>query len=295
MRYPGPQVLILDHVSTDDTRPLASRRPRPRAPGRDRHRPHPARRAPAPGGPGRPLRRQPHPGARGPAPAAGDRPGRPARPPRRGRAPVLSPEECRNVYLVRAELEGLAAERSSGRLTGYDKADLEVAQALLRTGYERHGALAAGDDSRARDPLRAVVTGERAVPQRDPRRRVLPAAARHRAVAPERRPALDRVADVRRRPGHHPPQRRRHTTASSRRWSSRDARRARRLLHAHVVETGETAARWLERQRLAEVSPEPAGDQPGGRRRRTSRSPERLAICTTVPVCGAWMIMPPPM
>ena len=29
----------------------------------------------------------------------------------------FSPDECRNIFLVRAELEGLAAERASGRLT----------------------------------------------------------------------------------------------------------------------------------------------------------------------------------
>ena len=201
-------VLSIERVTPHTPRPLARRRPRPPAAGRDRDRPHPARRAPAPGGPGRPLRRQPHAGARGAAPAAGDRARRPARPPRRGRAPV-QPEECRNVYLVRAELEGLAAERSAGRLTGYDKADLDVAQALLRTGYERHRLLGARRRVRPRDPVRAVVTGKRAVPQRDPGGGRLPAAARHGAVAPERRPALDRVADVRRRPRHHPAQRRR--------------------------------------------------------------------------------------
>ncbi len=32
----------------------------------------------------------------------------------------FSPDECRNVFLVRAELEGLAAERAAGRLTTYD-------------------------------------------------------------------------------------------------------------------------------------------------------------------------------
>jgi DNA-binding GntR family transcriptional regulator len=46
----------------------------------------------------------------------------------------FSPDECRNIFLVRAELEGLAAERASGRLTTYDHADLDTAQALLRAG-----------------------------------------------------------------------------------------------------------------------------------------------------------------
>src|SRR6476620_10022585 len=44
----------------------------------------------------------------------------------------FSPDECRNIFLVRAELEGLAAERASGRLTTHDHADLNTAQALLR-------------------------------------------------------------------------------------------------------------------------------------------------------------------
>src|SRR6478735_3322059 len=66
----------------------------------------------------------------------------------------FSPEECRNVYLVRAELEGLAAERSAGRLTGYDKGDLDVAQALLRTGYERRCATPSSR-SRTASPARS--------------------------------------------------------------------------------------------------------------------------------------------
>src|SRR4029078_12668513 len=47
---------------------------------------------------------------------------------------------------VRAELEGLAAERSSGRLTTYDHADLDTAQALLRAGAERCQQLPASDE-----------------------------------------------------------------------------------------------------------------------------------------------------
>src|SRR4029078_12577031 len=58
----------------------------------------------------------------------------------------ISAEEGRNVYLVRAELEGAGAERGSGRLRGYDRSDIEAAQALLRTGFTRYGALATGDD-----------------------------------------------------------------------------------------------------------------------------------------------------
>ena len=53
----------------------------------------------------------------------------------------FEPDECRNIFLVRAELEGLAAERAAGRLTNYDNADLAAAQALLRAGAERHKSL----------------------------------------------------------------------------------------------------------------------------------------------------------
>src|SRR3954465_5490099 len=53
----------------------------------------------------------------------------------------FEPDECRNIFLVRAELEGLAAERAAGRLTNYDNADLSAAQALLRAGAERHRTL----------------------------------------------------------------------------------------------------------------------------------------------------------
>ena len=53
----------------------------------------------------------------------------------------FSPDECRNIFLVRAELEGLAAERASGRLTTYDNADLAAAQALLLAGARRHEQL----------------------------------------------------------------------------------------------------------------------------------------------------------
>ena len=58
----------------------------------------------------------------------------------------FSPDECRNIFLVRAELEGLAAERAAGALTTYDNADLETAQALLRAGGEKLGSLDPADD-----------------------------------------------------------------------------------------------------------------------------------------------------
>src|SRR4051795_565445 len=65
----------------------------------------------------------------------------------------FSPDECRNIFLVRAELEGLAAERASGGLTTYDHADLDTAQALLRAGHARHQQLAAGAESERRIAL----------------------------------------------------------------------------------------------------------------------------------------------
>jgi DNA-binding GntR family transcriptional regulator len=158
----------------------------------------------------------------------------------------FSPEECRNVYLVRAELEGLAAERSAGRLTGYDKADLDVAQALLRTGYERHRLLA-GDESglailceqwsQANELFHNVILAAAACPPlRDTVQSLQNAVPRSIAwrtfaddpdIIPRSVADHDRIVEALIKP---------------------DARRARRLLHAHVVETGATAARWLERQ-----------------------------------------------
>src|SRR5437868_3137895 len=58
----------------------------------------------------------------------------------------FSPDECRNIFLVRAELEGLAAERAAGRLTSYDNADLDTAQALLRAGAARYAAIPVSDE-----------------------------------------------------------------------------------------------------------------------------------------------------
>src|SRR5689334_13203414 len=58
----------------------------------------------------------------------------------------FSPDECRNIFLVRAELEGLAAERAAGALTTYDNADLETAQALLRAGGELLASQPAAED-----------------------------------------------------------------------------------------------------------------------------------------------------
>jgi DNA-binding GntR family transcriptional regulator len=155
-------------------------------------------------------------------------------------------EECRNVYLVRAELEGLAAERAAGRLTGYDRSDVESAQALLRTGYARWGTLG-GDDrgraiiceqwSQANELFHNVILAAAACPPlRDtvqslqnmvPRSIAWRTFADDPEIIPRSADDHDRITDA---------------------LAAGDARRARRLLHAHVLDTGETAARWLDRQ-----------------------------------------------
>ena len=159
----------------------------------------------------------------------------------------FSAEECRNVYLVRAELEGLAAERASGRLTGYDRSDIEAAQALLRTGFTRYGALAAGDDrgraivceqwSQANELYHNVILAAASCPPlRDTVQSLQNAVPRSIAwrtfaddpdIIPRSADDHDRITEA---------------------LVAGDARKARRLLHAHVLDTGETAARWLDRQ-----------------------------------------------
>jgi DNA-binding GntR family transcriptional regulator len=159
----------------------------------------------------------------------------------------FSPEECRNVFLVRAELEGLAAERAAGRLTTYDNADLETAQALLRAGHQRAQSLAAGDEqgrsialeqcSQANElyhnvilaaancpPLRETV---QSLMNRVPRTLAWHTFGDDPGIIPRSTEDHDRITEALNRP---------------------DARRARRLLHAHVLDTGETLARWLDRQ-----------------------------------------------
>src|SRR6478672_11374214 len=76
----------------------------------------------------------------------------------------FSAEECRNVYLVRAELEGLAAERAAGRLTGYDRSDIEAAQALLRTGDARGRAIVCEQWSQANELFHNVILAAAACP-----------------------------------------------------------------------------------------------------------------------------------
>ena len=159
----------------------------------------------------------------------------------------FSPDECRNIFLVRAELEGLAAERSSGRLTTYDHADLDTAQALLRAGGERVQQLPASDEegrlialqqcSQANElfhnvilaaancpPLRDTV---QALTNRVPRSLAWHTFAVDPGIVPRSADDHDRIAEALDKP---------------------DPKRARKLLHAHVLDTGETLARWLSRQ-----------------------------------------------
>jgi DNA-binding GntR family transcriptional regulator len=159
----------------------------------------------------------------------------------------FSPDECRNIFLVRAELEGLAAERAAGRLTTYDNADLETAQALLRAGGDRHEQLPASDEpgrmialeqcSQANElyhnvilaaancpPLRDTVQG---LTNRVPRSLAWHTFAADPGIVPRSAADHDRITEALNAP---------------------DARRARKLLQSHVLDTGETLARWLERQ-----------------------------------------------
>jgi DNA-binding GntR family transcriptional regulator len=159
----------------------------------------------------------------------------------------FSPDECRNIFLVRAELEGLAAERAAGALTTYDNADLETAQALLRAGGEllasqpaaegETGLIALEQCSQANElyhnvilaaancpPLRQTV---QSLMNRVPRSLAWHTFSADPGIVPRSAADHDRITEALNAP---------------------DPRRARRLLHAHVLDTGETLARWLERQ-----------------------------------------------
>jgi DNA-binding GntR family transcriptional regulator len=158
----------------------------------------------------------------------------------------FSPDECRNVFLVRAELEGLAAERAAGRLTTYDLADLQTAQSLLRAGFERHARLEASD-TRSRQIVceqwshanelfhNVVLAAANCPPLRDtvhslanrvPRSLAWQTFGDDPGIIPRSIEDHERIADALVKP---------------------DGKRARRLLRAHVMDTGETLARWLER------------------------------------------------
>ena len=159
----------------------------------------------------------------------------------------FSPDECRNVFLVRAELEGLAAERAAGRLTTYDNADLASAQALLRAGHARHQQLpptaeaerliALEQCSQANElfhnvilaaancaPLRETV---QSLANRVPRTLAWHTFAADPGIVLKSADDHDRILEAMNRP---------------------EPRKARKLLQDHVLDTGETLARWLERQ-----------------------------------------------
>src|SRR4051794_4893485 len=159
----------------------------------------------------------------------------------------FSPDECRNVFLVRGELEGLAAERAAGRLTTYDASDLSAAQALLRAGHARHGQLSSAAEEDRRIALEqcsqanelfhnVVLAAANCPPLRDtvqslanrvPRTLAWHTFADDPGIVPRSAGDHDRITEALNAP---------------------DKRRARRLLQEHVMDTGETLARWLERQ-----------------------------------------------
>jgi len=147
---------------------------------------------------------------------------------------------------VRAELEGLAAERAAGRLTTYDLADLQTAQSLLRAGYQRHAKLEASD-TRSRQIVceqwshanelfhNVVLAAANCPPLRDtvhslanrvPRSLAWQTFGDDPGIIPRSIEDHERIADALVKP---------------------DGKRARRILRAHVMDTGETLARWLER------------------------------------------------
>jgi DNA-binding GntR family transcriptional regulator len=159
----------------------------------------------------------------------------------------FSPDECRNIFLVRAELEGLAAERAAGALTTYDNADLETAQALLRSGGDLLESLRPADEetrlialqqcSQANELYHNVILAAANCPplrdtvqslmNRVPRSLAWHTFSADPAIVPRSASDHDRISEALNAP---------------------EPRRARRLLHAHVLDTGETLARWLERQ-----------------------------------------------
>ena len=159
----------------------------------------------------------------------------------------FSPDECRNIFLVRAELEGLAAERAAGALTTYDNADLETAQALLRAGGELLASQPAAEGESALIALQqcsqanelyhnVILAAANCPPLRDTVQSLMNRVPRSLAwhtfsadpgIVPRSAADHDRITEALNAP---------------------EPRRARRLLHAHVLDTGETLARWLERQ-----------------------------------------------
>jgi DNA-binding GntR family transcriptional regulator len=154
--------------------------------------------------------------------------------------------ECRNVFLVRAELEGLAAERAAGRLTGYDNADLATAQSLLRAGSERYQTLASDDES-GRVIIReqwshanelfhnVILAAANCEPLRETVQSLanrLPRSLAWHTFGDDPGIILRSVEDHDRIVDH---------------LNSPEPRQARKRLQAHVIDTGDTLARWLER------------------------------------------------
>ncbi len=158
----------------------------------------------------------------------------------------FSADECRNIFLVRAELEGLAAERAAGRLTTYDTSDLAAAQALLLAGSQAHEQLDPSAETERRIALEqcsqanelfhnVILAAANCNPLRDtvqslanqvPRSVAWHTFADDPGIIPRSAEDHDRIIESLQKP---------------------DPKRARRLLRAHVLDTGETLARWLER------------------------------------------------
>jgi DNA-binding GntR family transcriptional regulator len=159
----------------------------------------------------------------------------------------FSPDECRAVFRVRGELEGLAAQRAAGGLSEYDRADLAAAQALLTVGYERHRRLPPDADaqlavlceqwSQANELFHNVILAAadctvlhetvQSLLNRVPRSLAWHTFAADPEIVPRSVDGHDRILEALLAP---------------------DPPAARALLRDHVVETGETLAQWLERQ-----------------------------------------------
>jgi DNA-binding GntR family transcriptional regulator len=161
----------------------------------------------------------------------------------------LSPQACRDVFLVRAELEGLAAERAAGRLSADEMADIAAAQSLLTVGYRHFEACPPGDEERtvlgeqwsqanelfhnavltaaACPPLRETVHG---LQNSVPRTLAWRTFAADPGIIPRSVAEHEEIVEA---------------------LTAPDARRSRRLMRRHVLETGETLARLLESQRAA--------------------------------------------
>jgi DNA-binding GntR family transcriptional regulator len=162
----------------------------------------------------------------------------------------LSPRECRDVFLVRAELEGLAAERAAGRLDEAELADADAAQSLLSVGYRRYLELGSpGDEER-------TVLCEQWSQGNELFHNVILAAAR----CPPLRETVHALQNSVPRtlawrtfaadPGIIPRSAAEHAEILAA-LTLPDPRRSRRLMRRHVLATGEDLARLLETQAAA--------------------------------------------